>query len=77
MNLTDAFSVVEKMFLTHVRNQHPEAFNYTNFCYGEPSMLHFKNHPIESSCSVQQGDPGDTIGRRKSNQNLIFLIGKP
>ena len=57
VNLTNAFHFDKrKNFVTRVRDNHPEAFNWTNICHGDLSVIDWQGKSVDTSCVVQQGD---------------------
>ena len=57
VNLTNVFHFDKrKTFVTRVRDNHPEAFNWTNFCHGYLSVIDWQGKSVDTSFFVQQGD---------------------
>jgi hypothetical protein len=58
VDLTNAFNMVDRTeMLRRVREQLPNIYHWTKYCYAQPAHLFFGDMLLASMAGVQQGDP--------------------
>ena len=58
IDFTNAFNLVDRQtFINEVKMNLASIYNWVVYCYGIECILDYDGFTIQSSCSVQQGDP--------------------